>query len=403
MSALALSDAERERLRYERVWWEQGYRAHSPAVRAIQQLNLLEFFAANGVKTILDAGCGTGQALALFNAGGRFDAQGFDIAVNALNAGVTAKFTQGCLWHAAEVPKDNDAVFCCDVMEHIPPQHVPATLRNLRLATKRVAFFTICTVLDVWGPRLFKSPLHLTVQPAAWWAERFRQAGFVPHADNAASASKAGPSYAFAMLTPAVPVTVSERAGCPVTADARVVLVGNGPAVLGKKLGAHIDGFDEVVRFNCYQLEGFEEDVGAKTTLWATFGHGTVPRTSEPPTRILFIHGANGFPARGGDVWRVPLTFYQSLRAKIQSLSTREGERLARTAPSSGCLACNWLLECGVKQVHLAGFNHFAKIESKLHHYWLPKAFGKPVEHDGDAEALLFAVFRKQGRVVYLG
>lgn len=208
--------------------------------------------------------------------------------------------------------------------------------------------------------------------------------------------------FARKSIVPAPKVEVTEREGCPVAATARTVLVGNGPGVLGRNLGATIDGFDEVLRFNKYHLDGFTKDVGSKTTLWVTFGRGTLPETSEPPKRILFIHGNNGLPARGGDVWRVPLAFYNTLRAKIQKLSKREGEKLAKVAPSSGCLAACWLLECGVKQVHIIGFDHFAKEKSHLHHYWVNRSFGKPAEHDGDAEAILMGELRNAGRIVYI-
>jgi hypothetical protein len=36
--------------------------------------------------------------------------------------------------------------------------------------------------------------------------------------------------------------------------------------------GAEIDGFDNVVRFSSYVLEGFESRVGTRTTLWSTYG-----------------------------------------------------------------------------------------------------------------------------------
>mmetsp|Transcript_25667 Transcript_25667/g.42964 ORF Transcript_25667/g.42964 Transcript_25667/m.42964 type:complete len:410 (-) Transcript_25667:62-1291(-) len=47
-----------------------------------------------------------------------------------------------------------------------------------------------------------------------------------------------------------------------------IVVVGNGQSVLSTGLGARIDEFEEVVRFNFYQTRGFEPDVGSKTTTW---------------------------------------------------------------------------------------------------------------------------------------
>lgn len=47
-----------------------------------------------------------------------------------------------------------------------------------------------------------------------------------------------------------------------------VAVVGNSPNLQGKELGAKIDGFDYVVRFNNYKTQGFEKDYGTKTNIW---------------------------------------------------------------------------------------------------------------------------------------
>lgn len=45
----------------------------------------------------------------------------------------------------------------------------------------------------------------------------------------------------------------------------KILLVGNGPIVLSKKMGNIVDTFDVVVRFNNFKIEGYEEFVGTKT------------------------------------------------------------------------------------------------------------------------------------------
>lgn len=47
-----------------------------------------------------------------------------------------------------------------------------------------------------------------------------------------------------------------------------VVVVGNGSSLLNGGHGAWIDGHDIVVRFNLFQINGFSEDVGTKTSIW---------------------------------------------------------------------------------------------------------------------------------------
>ena len=47
-----------------------------------------------------------------------------------------------------------------------------------------------------------------------------------------------------------------------------LLLVGNGPSLLGKRLGPVIDNFPHVARLNSYKTEGFELDVGTRTSIW---------------------------------------------------------------------------------------------------------------------------------------
>ena len=49
---------------------------------------------------------------------------------------------------------------------------------------------------------------------------------------------------------------------------ATIVVVGNGPSVGRCGLGAQIDQFDEVVRFNRFVTDGFAPHCGTKTTIW---------------------------------------------------------------------------------------------------------------------------------------
>ena len=49
----------------------------------------------------------------------------------------------------------------------------------------------------------------------------------------------------------------------------KIAIVGNSPILLEKELGEEIDSHDEIIRFNDFQIEGFEEKVGTKTTMYA--------------------------------------------------------------------------------------------------------------------------------------
>ena len=48
-----------------------------------------------------------------------------------------------------------------------------------------------------------------------------------------------------------------------------IAVVGNGPGELGKGLGSEIDQHDIVIRINNHNLDGFENDYGRRTDVWA--------------------------------------------------------------------------------------------------------------------------------------
>lgn len=194
--------------------------------------------------------------------------------------------------------------------------------------------------------------------------------------------------------------------GFPVGPGSSVILIGNGPsAKLRGPLGSRIDQFDEVVRFNTYAVAGFEKFVGTKTTLWCTFGRGSRPRdTNQRPQRALFVF--NSTPKNFGipvdKAWGIPYEFYAEIQNRVKQRSKRENPP-KELLPSSGLVVVYWMLEkCGVEQITLHGFDHFAKKESRGHHYWLEGAFALPPEHDGVAEAELFTELKSTGKITYL-
>lgn len=179
-----------------------------------------------------------------------------------------------------------------------------------------------------------------------------------------------------------------------------VVLVGNGPGVIGANIGAIIDAHDEVVRFNNFKTAGFERDIGAKTTLWSTFGKGVVPADSPPPVRVVLVH-ENATPAGSPQqVFRLPSAFYKRMMEEIRAISKHQ--KASEVTPTSGFLVTRWLLESGCPHVNLAGFDHFSKAKSGQHHYWNVKTFARPADHDGDAERQLLQPFLIAGRLAYL-
>lgn len=280
--------------------------------------------------------------------------------------------------------KSVDVITSFDMLEHLLPEEVDATLEEFARVS-RAFIFSISYVPSVtkWEGQ----GLHPTVQPEKWWLERIYAAGGVP--------SKRG-RYITGRWT--------KR---PVEPKERVILVGNGPSVTKRgERGNWINGFDQVIRFNAYAIEGFEPFVGTKTDLWSTFGRGTVPRDgSQRPERIIFTHGEKptGLLWDPVESFGIPRPFTDALRKRVQDMSSREGEAKERLLATSGLTVILWLLESvGLRKATIIGFDHFDKTETGQHHYWQQQSYGKPKEHDGEVEREILKPYIEAGRIVQL-
>lgn len=273
-----------------------------------------------------------------------------------------------------------------DMLEHLLPEEVEPVLAEFA----RVAHSFVFSIS--YQPSRVKwkgKTLHPTVYPQTWWINKIIAAG---GGDIDVVCGYIIGKWSLTSLK--------------LARSTRTVLVGNGPSVLTACNGVVIDSFEEVVRFNRYQLKGFEQQTGSKTTLWSTFGHGYLPGDeSERPRRMIFVHGERGEPAyMPTEIYRIPRWFSKDAASRVRSASQRPLDALARVnGASSGLVVALYLLDVvGLDHVTLAGFDHFRKDLSNQHHYYNPKAYGRPPEMEGDAEAAILAGYETAGRVVYL-
>lgn len=287
---------------------------------------------------------------------------------------------------AAALPfkrKTFDALTAFDVLEHVAPEDVDTVLAEFARVSHRFIFsISYVPSVNKWQGQT----LHPTVREEAWWLERIRAAGGAP--------AKHGHYI------------TGHWAVRPVEPRESVILVGNGPSVLQSGKGSLVDTFDQVVRFNLFAIRGFEADVGTRTDLWSTFGRGSLPRDADQrPQRAIFLHGEKpkgfAFPVR--EIYGIPRPFFDSVRARVQARTQRTGEAKDKLLATSGLTVALWLLEAqGLQKLTLHGFDHFSKVKTGLHHYWVPTNFKQPPEHDGEVEAAIFAELQAAGRVAYL-
>jgi len=183
--------------------------------------------------------------------------------------------------------------------------------------------------------------------------------------------------------------------------NSKCILVGNGPSVMFKKLGHIINTYDEVLRFNQFTINGFEEFTGTKTTIWSTFGRGVLPNDELRPSRVIYTHGEVGKPAyEPNKLWRIPLSYYNNLRFKIQKESNISD--VSVLLPSSGVLIITWLLDNVYDNLTIIGFDHFSKENSGKHHYWNEQKYKKPKEHDGEWETNYITKLVSEGKITKL-
>ena len=180
-----MSILETERETYANLWGAvPAYGDHAPGEH---YLLLFLSMIARPTGTVLDAGTGTGKgAVAL-------QRQGFEVRLcDVTDAGLVPEakalpFTQACLWHdlypvtrAFGHPGRNmaDYVYCCDVLEHIPPQFTMLAIDQMLRVADRGLFLAVSLVPDSFGVWAGTS-LHQTVQPFTWWRDSLRELGTV--------------------------------------------------------------------------------------------------------------------------------------------------------------------------------------------------------------------------------
>lgn len=166
--------ADQERAKYEEIWGFPEYKKYSPGLENVERF--MSVMKPSTGSSVYDIGCGTGGA------GLEFEKLGLrvtyvDITDAGLDPAVNRKnFIQAPLW-ARWAHEEHDYGFCCDVLEHIPPEYVMLCVDRCLDAANTV-WFQIALRPDEFG-RMIGEPLHLTVRPFDWWLIRLATVGRV--------------------------------------------------------------------------------------------------------------------------------------------------------------------------------------------------------------------------------
>lgn len=169
--------AAQERAKYAEIWSLPEYRqAHSPGLENVERF--MSVLSPKTGERIIDIGCGSGKAGIEFNRLG-LRAWWLDITDAGLDEGVDrSRFIERPLWARWKTATMWwDYAFCCDVLEHIPPEYAMLTADRIISACK-TSWLQIALRPDEFG-KLIGEPLHLTVRPFDWWLIRLATLGEV--------------------------------------------------------------------------------------------------------------------------------------------------------------------------------------------------------------------------------
>jgi len=179
------------------------------------------------------------------------------------------------------------------------------------------------------------------------------------------------------------------------------ILVGNGGSLLGSNNGNLIDSFELVVRFNEFQIQGYETDIGNKSTHWFTVlravrGHWR----SNIQWQQIWTHSWEARPSKchtfqsyadisAAPCFKVPHSWLKQM-SKTASTEYKSW--------STGALAMWGMLhECSIEQVHAVGFDWWRKSQIQ-HHYCDSVQRGSL--HDPKEEKKLIDYLVSQGKLV---
>ncbi len=177
-----------------------------------------------------------------------------------------------------------------------------------------------------------------------------------------------------------------------------IILIGNGPSALEHEMGAVIDSFDTVIRFNWFHIKGYEKYVGKKTDIWFT----TVfcpDRIHWYPYRAIYEHSWDWNP-QTDTCYQKLKQFYPDVIKTSENIITELKaftENNQYFTYSTGAIAAHIFLKT-YPQISLYGFDWWENYRD--HHYGDQQKIGHI--HQPKQELILFSKLADQKKIVAL-
>jgi len=163
---------QKEKEKYQKIWRFKEYSIYSNECNNLE--TIYKWAIKKPIKNITIVGCGEGYGLHYFAQKG-YNVLGIDI-VN-VNRFSQYKFVESPIWQA-NIPYYldygySDLIIAIDVLEHIPPEKLDNTLKNISNSCKFFYFSIFCKE-DNMG-KLINDNLHLSVLKPEEWLAKIRE------------------------------------------------------------------------------------------------------------------------------------------------------------------------------------------------------------------------------------
>lgn len=187
-----------------------------------------------------------------------------------------------------------------------------------------------------------------------------------------------------------------------------IVLVGNGPSLKNRGLGATINQFEHVVRFNNFQIKGYEKDVGTKCTILARRSCSDVKlydinKFSLVLNFVTYCPNSSQMAEVAKDVKR----YYKDKCVIVdEKICKKIGQDIGLKQPaperaSIGILTIGYLIE-KYSVLYICGFDNLKKDKHGIVHHYFPKKPKDAKFHNGIKESEYINKLIKEKKVIKL-
>jgi len=190
--------------------------------------------------------------------------------------------------------------------------------------------------------------------------------------------------------------------------DNKIIIIGNGPSALNRKMGSIIDTFEDVVRINDYKIKGFQKYIGSKTTIWArSNSNRTKDRKWNNFKKVIICSPEWNYKntkrllkRKEGQGIVIPRNKSLLLQKKLDLPGrVRKNGKWLRGWPSTGLILLDYLIE-QYECIYIYGFDFFKKINGHARHYYNNKEkMIATYVHDYDKERQWVDDKKKAGKI----